>query len=338
MNRISNFKSDNNVRIIAEIGVNHEGSRKVAEDLIDQAAMAGANFVKFQTFSADKYVSSAQPERRDRVSRFQLSNDDFRILAKRAEDQGVVFFSTPLHSTDVDFLDEIAPVFKISSGDLTYVDLIEYTASKGKPVIISTGLGTREEIQSAVDAAERGQPGIGEAGRLLLMHCVAAYPTPAEEANVANVTWLRREFGLPTGYSDHTLGIQACELAVALGAVALEKHFTYRKEGQDFHDHAISANPEDLRELVSRVRQAETLLGSDQRQRGPSESKILDNMRRSVGALRDLPANTPIEKEWLVPLRPAWGVPVERINDLVGQRLNRSVTAGELIMEEDIKP
>lgn len=337
MFRLDNFRANDRVGIIAEIGVNHEGNRRVAEDLIDKAAQAGADLVKFQTFIPEYYVSTVQPERLERVRRFQLSYDDFRILANRAREKDVTFFSTPLHPDNVDFLDEIAPLFKISSGDLTFVELIRHAATKGKPMIISTGLGSEEEIRSAIAAAEAGSPGICERGHLMLMHCVAAYPVSYEEANVRNVRWLERTFGLPTGYSDHTLGIKACEMAVAVGAVALEKHFTYRKEDQDFHDHAISADPSDMAALVKCVRHAEVILGTEIRTRGLSEKKNMENMRRSIGAKRDIPADMPIAREWLVPLRPAWGVPIERIDEVVGNRTIRNIAAGDLIKEEDLK-
>ena len=336
MSDTMDFRQLDRTFIIAEIGVNHEGDESVAADLIRQAAGCGADAVKFQTFSVSQYVSTVQPERRERAGGFELSQEAFRRLADLAHQSGVKFFSTPLHSDDVDFLNGIAPLFKISSGDLTYTDLIRHTASTGKPLIVSTGLGTREEIAAAIEAAEEGRPGIGEAGHLMLMHCVSAYPTPAEEANLANISWLRKEFGLPVGYSDHTLGIKACELAVAAGAVSLEKHFTYRKEDQAFHDHAISADPADLKALVDHVRDAEVLLGSPVRRRGPSEEKLIQHMRRSVGADRDIPAGTPVKKEWLVPLRPAWGVPVERLGEVVGRPLNRDVPAGDLIKDEDL--
>jgi N,N'-diacetyllegionaminate synthase len=323
--------------IIAEIGVNHEGDVNVAADLIRKAADCGVDAVKFQTFRAEHYVSSVQPERLQRVRRFQLSYNDFRHLARLARECGLVFFSTPLHAVDADFLDEIAPLFKVSSGDLTHLSLIRHIAAKGKPMIISTGLGTRKEIQAAVDAVLEVRPGAREKGELALLHCVAAYPTPAKDADLANINWLRETFNLPVGYSDHTLGIEACELAVAMGAVILEKHFTYRKENQAFHDHAISADPEDMRQLVAAVRRAEVYLGRKERRRRPADSEMLRHMRRSVGAAVDIPAGVPVRREWLTFLRPAWGLPPEKFEAVIGQRLRRAVPAGDLIKAEDLE-
>jgi N,N'-diacetyllegionaminate synthase len=323
--------------IVAEIGVNHEGNAGVAAELIRKAAGCGVDAVKFQTFRAEHYVSTVQQERRERARRFQLPYETFRELAAIAQESGVTFFSTPLHSDDVDFLDEIAPLFKVSSGDLTHLSLVRHIAAKGKPMIISTGLGMREEIQGAIEAVLEVWPDAADKGKLILLHCVAAYPTPAEEANLANIAWLRETFGLPVGYSDHTLGTKACELAVACGAVLLEKHFTYRKEDQVFHDHALSADPQDMRQLVATVRRAEVFLGQKQRSLGPSEEKMLSLMRRSIGAAVDIPAGVPVRREWLTYLRPAWGLPVDEFDTVVGRFLRRAVPAGDLIRAEDFE-
>lgn len=331
-----NFNNLERAWIIAEIGVNHEGSEDVAADLIRKAAAAGADAVKFQTFVPEHYVSREQPERFERVGRFCLSHDAFRRLAALANSLNLTFFSTPLGLADIDFLNEIQPIFKISSGDLTFHELIRHATRTGKPLIISTGLGTEEEIQAAIDVVFAERPSARNDGSLMLMHCVSAYPTPAEDTHLRNVTWLSRRFGLPTGYSDHTLGIKACELAVAVGAVALEKHFTYRKEDQVFHDHKLSADPADLTALVAAVREAETYLGSEARTRTEAEAKMELHMRRSVATLVDIPAGTPVKREWLTWVRPAWGLGPQEMDKVVGKPLNKALKAGVLVRTEDI--
>lgn len=331
-----NFREFQRTWIVAEIGVNHEGDAAMAADLIDMAASAGADAVKFQTFQIEHYISTVQPDRRARTARFQLSQGEFRRLRDLAGNKGITFFSTPFDTRDVDFLDGLVPIFKVSSGDLTHLNLVRHVATKGKPVILSTGLGTPAEIAAAVAAVEEGQPGAGERGNLMLMHCVAAYPAPAGEANLRNIGWMAEEFGLPVGYSDHTLGTEACVLAVAAGAMALEKHFTYRKEDQAFHDHAISADPTDMGALVSAVRSAETYLGSQTRSRGVAEERNLVNMRRSLGAATNIPAGEPIREEWITYLRPAQGIGPEHFSRIIGRRLTRAVAAGDLIHPEDL--
>ena len=331
-----NFSQLKRTWIVAEIGVNHEGDEAVAADLIRKAAECGADAVKFQTFEPEHYVSTVQLERLERVKRFVLAKDAFRRLATLANELGLVFFSTPLGFADIEFLKTFCPIIKISSGDITYLQLIRAAADTGKPLIISTGLGTPEEIQAAVDTVLSVRPSAKTDGSVMLMHCVAAYPTPAEEANVRNVGWLKSRFGFPVGYSDHTLGIKACELAVAAGALALEKHFTYRKEDQAFHDHKLSADPKDLKALVEAVRLAETYLGSAERSRGPSEAQLLQHMRRSIAAAIDIPAGTPLKEEWLTFLRPQWGLTPDQTKILIGRPLNRAISAGDLIREEDL--
>lgn len=331
------FNALDNTFIVAEIGVNHEGDEAVAADLIRKAAAAGADAVKFQTYSAEHYVSTEQPDRLARVRRFELSRDAFRRLAGVARESGILFFSTPLGLHDVDFLDEIAPIFKVSSGDLTFLALIRKIASKGKPTIISTGLGLESEIEAAVNAFVDEQPDAKEKGNLLLMHCVAAYPTPPAEANLRNICWLQERFGVPVGYSDHTIGSKTCELAVCVGAVAVEKHFTWRKTDQAFHDHALSADPSDLKEMVEAIRLAEVYLGSPRRQRTDSEIKGLAHMRRSIGTTIDVDAGVPIQREWLTWLRPAWGLGPESFDQIIGKRLRHPIAKGHLIRAEDLE-
>jgi len=331
-----NFNQLERTFIVAEIGVNHEGDEAVAADLIRKAAKAGADAVKFQTYEPRTYVSTEQPERFERVRRFCLSHAAFERLADVARAAGVVFFSTPLGLSDVDFLDGIAPIFKISSGDLTFLELIGHVARKGKPLILSTGLGTEAEVAAAVDTVLGVRPAARHDGSVLLMHCVAAYPTEARDANIRNMHWLSERFGLPVGYSDHTLGIKACELAVAAGALAIEKHFTYRKEDQVFHDHKLSADPADLAALVKAVREAEVYLGRAERQRSADEIKLEAHMRRSLAAAVDIPAGEPVKKEWITWVRPAWGLRPDQMGELIGSRLKRAIAPGQLIRAEDI--
>ena len=330
------FRTLDRTWIAAEIGVNHEGDEAVAIDLINKAAHAGADAVKFQTFEIEHYISTEQPERYQRTKGFQLSRDAFRRLKAAADAAGVLFFSTPLSFHDVAFLDEIAPIFKVSSGDLTFLDLIEAIAATNKPMIVSTGLGSHDEIAAAVDRILSVRPSARDDGSLMLMHCVSVYPTDANNANLRNIQWLKDAFGVPVGYSDHTLGTKACELAVAAGAVALEKHFTYRKEDQAFHDHRLSADPDDLVALVAMVRQAERHLGNYERRPLEAEINNADNMRRSIGTIRDVAQGEVLSADDLTWLRPAWGLGPDAMDAMVGRSVARSIPAGHLVREEDL--
>ena len=330
------FRTLDRTWIAAEIGVNHEGDEAVAIDLINKAAHAGADAVKFQTFEIEHYISTEQPERYQRTKGFQLSRDAFRRLKAAADAAGVLFFSTPLSFHDVAFLDEIAPIFKVSSGDLTFLDLIETIAATNKPMIVSTGLGSHDEIAAAVDRILSVRPSARDDGSLMLMHCVSVYPTDANNANLRNIQWLKDAFGVPVGYSDHTLGTKACELAVAAGAVALEKHFTYRKEDQAFHDHRLSADPDDLVALVAMVRQAERHLGNYERRPLEAEINNADNMRRSIGTIRDVAQGEVLSLDDLTWLRPAWGLGPDVMEAMVGRSVARAIPAGHLVREEDL--
>ncbi len=331
-----NFRELDRTWIVAEIGANHEGDFEIAKDLVRMAAQAGADAVKFQTYAACRYISAAQPERRNAAAGRELSSEQFREIADFASECGLTFFSTPLSLEDTDGLDGFVSLFKVASGEITWLDLIRHIASKGKPMIVSTGGATVEEIGAAVDAVLSVRPDASDLGHLMLMHCVMAYPAPDDSANLANIAMLGREFGLPVGYSDHTLGIKACELAVTAGAVSLEKHFTYRKENQTFRDHQLSADPAEMKALVAAVRNAERLRGGAERRLQPAEAEILDTMRRSVAAAVDIPAAVPIKREWLTALRPMWGVPAENIDTVIGRMPARAIAAGELIREEDL--
>lgn len=331
-----NFRKLDRIWIAAEIGANHEGDLSVAEELVRKAAAAGADSVKFQNYAAERYVSSVQQERQNGARGRALEPDQFRRLAEVAKECGVTFFSTPLAPEDADLVDDFTPIFKVASGEITWTDHIRHLAGKNKPMIISTGGALLDEIRAAVDAVLEVRPDAGDQGQLMLMHCVMAYPVPPESANLRNIGMLQAEFGLPVGYSDHTLGNTTCELAIGAGAVAIEKHFTYRKENQEFRDHQLSADPQDMAELVKAIRHAEVLLGRTDRSRQPAEEEIFDTMRRSVAAAVDIPADEVIQKEWLTGLRPLWGVPIEDIDTVVGKKANRAIPTGDLISKDDL--
>ena len=322
--------------IIAEIGVNHEGNISLAKEMIQLAKESGADAVKFQTYLKDEYIAINQKERFDRAQRFCLNFDQFRELAEYAKKHQIIFFSTPLDITSIDFLDELSPLFKISSGDLTNDPLIEKAATKKKPLILSTGLASENEIVHALSLVKKVSKELISTGKLMLMHCVSSYPTPVEEANLKAIHFLKKRFKLPVGYSDHTLGIKACEIASALGAIAVEKHFTYKKEGQIFHDHQLSADPCDFKQLVTNIREIEKLLGKEAKGLLSCEDKFAVNMRRSLGTRVFLKQGATIKKEDLILLRPALGVLPKDIKLILGKKIKRDIQKGELIFYEDL--
>lgn len=334
--KIDNFKDLERTLIFAEIGVNHEGNFSLAKEMIDMAKTAEADGVKFQTYTLDEYVAINQKERYERIRRFHLSFDQFRELADYAKKRGILFFSTPLDFDSVDFLNDIVPFYKVSSGDLTNYYLIERIASKKKPIILSTGLSTESQIEEALDIIKKVSSKLLEKDKVMLMHCISAYPAPLEEANLLSIPFLKEKFNLPVGYSDHTIGIEACKIAVALGARIIEKHFTYRKENQSFHDHVISADPVDLKNLITDIRMIEKMMGDFSKKILNCEKKFSINIKRSIGAKCMIKKGSVLTKENTTFLRPALGIPLEDFKKIIGKKVSRDIERGELITYSDI--
>ena len=324
--------------IVAEVGVNHEGDIEAASRLLRLAAESGADAVKFQSYTPGRYASASDRERLERVSRFALDESAHRRLAKEAAALKVSFFSTPLTEDMVPLLDELCPAIKIASGDLTFEPVIRAAAHTNKPILLSTGGGTMDEIQQAISwvAEVVGESLLPE--RLVLMHCVSAYPTPVEQANVRAVPFLADYFGIPVGYSNHVIGIDACLAAVALGASIIEAHFTDSKSGRTFRDHELSLEPQELSELVIKAGRIRASLGHPAKEPAPCEIENISAMRKGIVAARDLSANTELTRENLMYARPAIEFSATEISELVGRRITESVSAGELIRRGNVTP
>ena len=226
------FDTSKKVFIVAEIGNNHEGSFDLAMEMVEAAAKTGVDAVKFQTFIPEFFVSRDDEARLERLNKFKLTYDQFRNLELRARELGLIFFSTPLDIESAFFLNEIQPIFKISSGDNDFYPLIKVTASFNKPTIISSGIVDLNFIKNLVDYWHS----VGGCDQnLVIMHCVSSYPAPKEQANLKAISTLKSTFpNLVIGYSDHTLGIKAAIFAVAAGARIIEKHFTLNKNQSDW--------------------------------------------------------------------------------------------------------
>lgn len=250
------------VFIVAEAGINHGGSIETARKMVKEAAKCGADAIKFQTYITEKRVDKESPPYNS-LKKCELKEEDFRELFQVAKKNKIIFFSTPFDKESVDLLAALpVPVFKVASFYIVNLDLLEYIASKGLPVIASRGMANIEEISRAVKVF--GKYNIGYA----LLHCVSAYPTKKEEVNLNVINSLKNRFKCVIGYSDHTLGIKVPVYSIALGASIVEKHFTLDKN-QEGLDHKLSADPNDLKEMVSEIRDLERILGS-------SEIKLLD--------------------------------------------------------------
>ena len=332
---VAGFDTDERVLVVAEIGNNHEGDVGIARELVAAAADAGADAVKFQTFRTEHYVSRLDAERFARLERFRLTFEEFEELAGLARERGLRFISTPFDLESAAFLGGIADAIKIASGDNDFEPLLMRAAQTRLPMIVSTGLAEIGGIRSTVELVRREWGGADPG--LAVLHCVSAYPVPAGEAHLRAISALAAELDCVVGYSDHTAGVDAAPLAVALGARVIEKHFTLDKQYSDFRDHQLSADPPDLAELVRRIRLAEVLLGVAEKQVQPSERDGVVALRRSIATVRDLPAGHVVAADDLTWIRPGGGLRPGEEALLLGRRLRHAVAAGEQLAAADVE-
>jgi len=332
--KIADQDLNNKVLIIAEIGNNHEGSVDVAKRMIEAAAHAGADAVKFQTIRAQSIVRPQDKVRFETLKSFELSYADFANLAIIAANEGVMFLSTPFDLEACDFLNDLVPAFKIASGDITFYPLIEKIATFGKPIILSTGLANLSEIDIAKALIHRIWQNRKILAELALLHCVTSYPTPPNEANLNAIQLLQNRFGGCIGYSDHTLGISAAIASVAVGARIVEKHFTLDKNYSNFQDHKLSADPKEMSELVSHVREIEVLLGSGEKGTSTLEAKNLFAARRSIAVNKELRKGHRLLWEDICWLRPNDGIAPGAEHLILGKILSQDIERGTILTEK----
>lgn len=328
---IKTISTNDQVLIIAEIGNNHEGSAKVAAQMVREVAAAGADAVKFQTFRTELFANPNDQSRYRRMQQFELSQKEFFELRDLAHSLDLLFISTPLDLESARFLGDIVDAFKIASGDNNFYPLLAEVACTGKPVIISSGASDIDQVRKSKDTIERKWQQLGIDGQLAILHCVSNYPTAVQDANLLAIRSLPEELQCEVGYSDHTLGVDACVLSVALGARIIEKHFTLDKKYSEFRDHQISADPEEMKHLVGRVRAACTMLGNPRKQVLPSEKEMVPLIRRSIVAARELPVGHCIAPDDLMWLRPAGGLAPGEEKKLVGKTVRKKIDCAEPI-------
>ena len=320
------------VYVVAEAGVNHDGSLDKALRLVDVAVEVGADAVKFQIFRADELASAAaetagyqrkcdRSSQREMLARLELTDDEFRRVRTHCAERGIEFLATPFGPRDIDRLMELeVNAIKIASTDLNNLPLLRLAAQAGLPLIVSTGAATEEEIRASVERLRQWD--VGE--RLILLHCVSAYPTPLDAANLRAIGTLRRAFGTVCGFSDHTTEAQTGAWAVAAGASVLEKHFTLDRAAPG-PDHAMSLDPPGLRQYISAVRATERALGAGQLGLTTLEADVRTVARKSVVAARDLTTGTVLRPEMLTVKRPAGGIEPDQLDTLIGRQVASDV-------------
>jgi len=317
--------------IIAEAGVNHNGDVTLAEKLVYAAAKAGADAVKFQTFKAEQVTTKLSPQW-NLLRPLELKESVYPRLIKACNQAGIMFMSTPHgHIDSAKFLEPMVEIWKVGSGDLTNLPFLSYLGQTKKPIILSTGMATIEEIKSAVKTIETtGNKNI------IILHCTTNYPCPDKEANILAMQDIQKHFpDYPVGFSDHTEGIVAPLIAAAFGATVIEKHFTLDRNLPG-PDQKNSLEPQELKEMVAGIRRVPNLLGSGKKEPFPSELTIAEMARKAVIASQDIPAGTKITSAMLTIKRPAkGGLAPEMIKEIIGKAAKRDIQADTQIQATD---
>ncbi|MFN8396531.1 MAG: N-acetylneuraminate synthase [Bacteroidia bacterium] len=328
--------------IIAEAGVNHNGDPEIARLLIDAAADAGADAVKFQTFKAEKLVTKSAKmadyqvqntgvveSQLEMLRKLELQYADHAELRDYANAKGLIFLSTPFDEDGIDFLRDLGvAAFKAGSGDLTNLPYLRKMAAQGLPMIISTGMAVMHEVRDAVDAInETGNPG------LVVLHCTTNYPCPENEVNLRAMNTMGSTLNCLVGYSDHTDGILVPQLAVAAGACVIEKHFTLDRN-MEGPDHRASLEPHELKEMVRMVRHVEAIMGHGDKVPNDSELRIMQVARKSIVAAVDIPEGATITEEMLEIKRPGTGISPKKLQDLLGKRAKGMIAAETILTWE----
>ncbi len=327
--------------IIAEIGGNHEGDFEYAKKLLLDVAKSGAHAVKFQIYTGDKIVSKVEnPGRNEHFKKFELSDEQFIELARLAKENNILFMASFWDIDAIERFDPYIEINKIGSGDLTNYLILEILAKKNKPLILSTAMSTIEEIKDAIEFINKSNPVLVKENKLFLMHCVAMYGDPkGEYANLLSIKKLQDEFpNIMIGYSDHTKGIYACELAIAMGARIIEKHFTDNKS-REFRDHHVSADLEDMKLLIEKAKQVNVLLGKYEKEPISAVETVerIKEFRKAVYLKKDVPAGTILTEDILITLRPNKGIDARKFYEVVGKKLNKNKSAFEAIYKSDLE-
>jgi N-acetylneuraminate synthase len=334
--------------IIAEAGVNHNGQLGLALDLVDAAAAAGADAVKFQTFKTDNVVMrgtekaayqkvhTGDGDQYDMIRALELDEAAHAALGERCRQRGIEFMSTPFDEWATDLLLGLGMQrIKIASGELTNRPFLEMLARRNRPLILSTGMATLAEVQRSVQWLQQVRPQVPAAKWLTVLHCTSNYPAAPADVNLRAMHTLGAALGTPVGYSDHTLGIEVSLAAVAMGATVIEKHFTLDRSLPG-PDHQASLDPVQLKALVDSVRSIESALGDGVKAPAASEIPVRDLVRRSAFARRELAAGTQLAAADLIFLRPGTGIGPENIDRLEGRSTRHALQPGQMLAWEDL--
>ena len=332
-----NFNKLKQTFIIAEIGNNHEGNFNIAKKLVKLAAKAGVDAVKFQTFRVEDFINKEEKKRYNQLKKFQLSYNQFKNLKKIANNYNLKFMSTPLDYESSNFLLKNSELIKIASSDNNFFPMIQNIIKRNKPLIISTGMLNFDEISYLIKKISNkiGKKKLKE--KVALLHCVTSYPVDNENANLNSINYLKKKFDLCIGYSDHTLGNEACLYAVSNGAKIIEKHFTIDKRFSKFRDHAMSADFEELREIVKSIRKIEKMKGSYQKKIGKCEVPFLKAIRRMPFAKKNIKKGDKISFSNTRFLRSTKSKSFLDLENIIGKKIRNDVKKNQIIKNQNLK-
>ena len=330
-----------NTTIIAEVGINHNGSLRLAKKLIDVAFDAGADYVKFQTFKTEKVMTRAADKAEyqknftdkgetqfEMIKKLELDRDDFERLIQYCEEKGILFLSTAFDHESINLLAELnIPFYKIPSGEITNLPYLRHISGMGKPVVMSTGMATLGEVREAMDVLLKAG---GKKDDLTILHCNTEYPTPIEDVNLNAMLNIRDKLGVKVGYSDHTLGIEIPVAAVAMGATVIEKHITLDRMLPG-PDHAASLEPDELKAMVAAIRNIEKAFGDGVKKPSPSETKNIPIARKSIVAKKAIKKGDTFSKNNITVKRPGTGISPMKWDEIIGSRSKRDFEFDEQI-------
>lgn len=335
----------NSCFIIAEAGVNHNGELEIAKKLIDSAAELGADAIKFQTFITEKVISSYAPmadyqkknigsesSQLEMVKKLELSFEEFTEIKEYCKHKGIIFLSSPFDFESVDFLENIGiSAYKIGSGEITNIPFLSYVSSKGKPIILSTGMSSLAEVEQAMDIIKsEGND------KIILLHCTSNYPTNYNDVNLRAMETLKYAFKVPVGYSDHTEGIEISIAALAMGAVVIEKHFTLDKS-MEGPDHKASLSPEELKKLITSIRNVEKAFGDGIKKITEAEKNVRSVARKSIVANKRIKQGDIIKLEDLTFKRPGSGIEPKMVDMIINKKAKVDISYDEIITWEMIE-
>ncbi len=340
----------NNIFIIAEAGVNHNGNLNLAYQLIDAAANANADAVKFQTFKAELVMSKfaekatyrkenlgTDESQLEMVKKLELKFDDFRRLKEYCDEKNIQFLTTPFDYESADFVDNLIDLYKVPSGEITNLPFLKHLAEKNKPIILSTGMCNLGEVENAINIIKSASAPLDSFfPSLTLLHCTSNYPTAYEDVNLNVINTLRSAFGLPVGYSDHTMGICVPIAAAAMGATVIEKHFTLDRT-MDGPDHKASLEPNELSTMVESIRYTESAMGNGRKQPGIKENEIKQVARKSIVAASDIEKGSIISEDLMTIKRPGNGISPEHLKHIIGMTIQRNKAVDEVLHWQDFR-